>query len=198
MSKYRRCYTIQTIDVIAELYNYQTYKPKWEHSEFIRYDECISEGYIWLVDEYNKRMNNEYLGPLVWWYTDYKEALKSFKTTSKERTDLALVTGLVDEKFIMYQDADLWSEGPFCGWDLGFRGANMWCNNNWTDKDDKLFSDLNDRYKKNRQAVKETWKQCLIITKNTKRLHVLTPFIAKEWLIKKQPMSDEDRLLQEM
>ena len=183
----KQCYSLQTLDVIAELYSYEIYRPKWECCEMLLTMSDVAEGYIWIVNEYNRIKQTDYFGPLVWWNTDYQEALDSFKRVSKYRTDIALITANIPEKYVLLHDADLWEEGPLCGWPLGFRASNSYCNNEWTAKEDKFFNDSNAAYEKNRRAAAETWRECLIITKNTARIHALTPFIDKTWFIKKMP-----------
>ena len=99
----------------------------------------------------------------------------------------------------MLQDADLWEDGPLCGWSLGFRASSPWLDNaTWTDKDDKIWNAVTKAYENNRRAAEETWKECLIITKNTKRIHALTPFIYLGWLEPINKTSDEDHHQMEM
>ena len=195
-----RLYSIQTIGVLAELQQYQMYKPKWELCEFIIYCADIAKGYIWLVDQYNSRKNNEYLGPLVWWYTDFKEAIRDYKRMMLlGRTDIVLINANVDDKDILLQDADLWEDGPLCGFHLGFRASSPWLDNHtWTDKDERTWEAVTKAYKRNHRAAEETWKESLIITKNTKRIHAVTPFIYMGWLEKHKEISTDDRLQMEM
>lgn len=186
-----KLYSIQNYQVLAEVCLYKIYKPKWELCDWIHYDSCIAPGYIWIVDEYNRRKNNEYLGPLVWWYTDIKEALRIYKEDCKKNSNLVLISADVPEKDILFQDADLWSRGPFCGWPLGFLSSPTTLSEEWTDKCKEFYNKMYASYEKNRAATSETWKECLNITKQTERIHALTPYILLEYIDKDYKLNIE-------
>ena len=192
-----KLYTTQTLDVLVELKQYQMYKPKWELCNMDFLEPCIAEGYIWLVDQYNRIKKHDYQNPLVWWHTDLDEAYKSYKRMCDwGRTDIVLLSANVEDKEILLQDADKWEQGPMCGWPLGFRASNVFLDNdNWSEKDDKFFDSMTKAYENNRIACAETWKECLVITKQTRRIHALTPFLYLGWI---EPIKKEYHLPMEM
>lgn len=108
----------------------------------------------------------------------------------------------VPDKLVLLHDADRWEQGPFCSADLGWAGSKLYqFDGVWTEKMDQLWDKRVKYYRENPQAMIETWSEVFNISKKdgTQRIHATTPFIDLSWLDKKRlPISDEDRLSQEM
>lgn len=106
-----RLYTIQSLNVLEILTKYGIYKPSFDKCFYLQ-DEgdklAFERPYRWILEQYNRIKKNEISTPLVWWYTDLEEANEVF---SRVDTDQVLIKADVDDKEILFQDADLWEMG---------------------------------------------------------------------------------------
>jgi len=177
-----RLYTIQSIEVFAELTKYGIYKPQFDKCDMVVLDTCFEHPYKWLMEQYNRIKKNEFSSAAVWWQTDINEALKCFKRQQSQGTNQILLMADVDDKDILLLDDDLWCEGPFMNSHLGFRGHHLVMSNEWRDKDEEISDKLYDLYNANQEAKEETWKQVFNITNHTNMIHAITPFILHSWV----------------
>ena len=181
-----RLYTIQSLEVVYLLYQYKIYFPSFEKADWLQDDdlrEAFEYPYHWMTEQYNKRKNQDFSSAPVWWYTDYKEAVKHLNKSSN--TNEVLLRADVPDKLVLLHDANLWERGPFSQLNLGWLGHSMELTDNWEGtKFQKLFDDLWDAYKKNEPAVVQTWETIFNITKSNppERLHATTQFIDFYWL----------------
>ena len=109
-----------------------------------------------------------------------------------------IIQAEVPDKLVLLHDADAWSDGPFSSMDLGWRGHKLYNANDWTGTNyEELFDKLWDRYKKNPEAMIETWTEIFNIRKAAnQRIHATTQFIDLYWLESK-PIKSEPSLSME-
>ena len=195
-----RLYTSQSLEVVKILMRDGIYKPSFEKCDMLQdvYDRAAFERpYRWLMDQYNKIKQNEFSSAAVWWQTSLKEALRCYKNaatvkTMTSGTNQVLLMADVDNKDILLLDDDLWCDGPFCQYPLWFRGSSLFMSNEWTDKDKELEDKLWKLKETNRLAMEETWKHVFRITKHTRMVHAITPFIYKSWIIPRKKLENQD------
>lgn len=180
-----RLYTIQSLEVLEVLTTYGVYFPQFDKCFYLQDigDKLAFERpYKWMLEQYNRIKSNEISSPLVWWYTDLEEAQECFKRT--KNTKQVLLRADVDDKDILFHDADEWEVGPLNNLSLGFKGHHIWMSNDWTNKDEEISDKLDILYKANQKAKEETWKEVFNITKNTERIHANTSCIFRSYLQK--------------
>ena len=187
-----RLYTSQSLEVVEILMRDGIYKPSFEKCGMIEISLEIERPYRWLMEQYNIIKKNEFSSAAVWWQTSLKEALKCFKNSATVETNQTLLVANVDDRDVLLLDRDLWSEGPFSVCPLWFRGHSLYMSNDWNDQYEELFNKLWLLKDKNIPAMEETWKHIFKLTKQTKMIHAITPFIYKSWIIPRKKLENQD------
>lgn len=183
-----RLYSIQTLDVIVTLKKESIYFPDFdkcvwlndpEDNEITKKDWRLA--FEWMTDQYNKRKGHDFSSAPVWWYTQLKELKKNLCYVKPYEV---IIQADVPDRLVMLHDADAWSDGPFSGWALGWKGHGMYTKNDWTGTNyAELFDRLYDLYKNNPESTIETWNEVFNITKTgNQRIHATTPFIDLSWI----------------
>jgi len=158
--------------------------------------QAFEPPYRWIAEQYNRRKNNEFSSAPVWWYTDYKEAVKWFPN---HRTDTVLIKAEVPDKLVLLHDADLWERGPFMQCHLGWLGHAMEATDDWQGtKYPELFNKVWDAYKNNRASVEQTWENVFNISKTNppERIHGTTQFLSLDWLEPRQLKQSSEEILE--
>lgn len=193
-----RLYSYQSIEVIATLHKDSIYYADYDKSFWLNQEDDHPAqranwrtAFEWLMYQYNKRKNHDWSSAPVWWYTSLEELQENMKYA---KTDEILITAEVPDKIVMLIDADAWSDGPFSTHYLGWRGHFMYTQSDWKgneEKFDKLFNKLWDIYKKNPEAMIETWAEVFNIRRSdgTQRIHAITPYIDLRWMVPKPSIS---------
>ena len=174
-------YTIQSLEVVRLLKQYSIYYAEFEKASYLQDEgmDAFENAYHWMMAQYNQRKGHDFSSAPVWWYTDIKEAQRTFLRLP---LGSVLFAAEIPDKWILLHDADLWYcplNDASCGW-LG-HPLNM--SNTWTPEVDALFDQLSSLYDLNQDAKEETWKEIFNLSKDRNQtIHAITPFIDLYWV----------------
>ena len=180
-----KLYTVQTIDVLAQLYRDKIYFTDWskcfylqEKNGGIQYENC----YRWMLNKYNEKKKHDFSAPLIWWTTAFEDSDEYFKRCTIPGA--VFIKAEVPDKIVLLHLRDEWEMGPFSNFYLGWKGHRIFTSDlPWTEKEEELFDKLWNIYNKNQLAKEETWNEIFNITKNSQQIEAVTPFIDLTWLI---------------
>lgn len=188
-----RLYTIQTLEVAAQLQARGQYFPEFDKCYYLTQenDHTIIKAnwrfaYEWMTDQYNLRKGHDFSSAPVWWYTDLKQVAAILKYVD---THQVVLQAEVPNELVLLHDADLWEHGPFCSRHLGFQGSGLFSDELWAKRFDhysQLFDKIDSAYTKNPSAMVDTWTEVFHIRRKgePQRVHATTQFIHLGWLQK--------------